>query len=204
MSALCAHIKGSGLLSKLGPPFAFSVWVAARLLLVHSSTVQYQINPNVQFFVNTLRELGAYWGVADRYARLLQQVLDEFADSERAPVTSPTGERANPRSVTILADMRRCAYDLDFLISRQTRPLGPQTSGMTPARTPAPNELEYFDMFDFFNMPRLPPEISAGGGAGGVGVQTFGFPQGSAVNQDYSMADFRWNQNADWFMTPEG
>jgi len=29
------------------------------------------------------------------------------------------------------------------------------TANPTPARTPAPNELEYLDVFDFFNYPRL-------------------------------------------------
>jgi hypothetical protein len=38
------------------------------------------------------------------------------------------------------------------LISQQPR----STINPTPARTPAPNELEYLDVFDFFNYPRLP------------------------------------------------
>jgi hypothetical protein len=46
----------------------------------------------------------------------------------------------------------RCAYDLDFLISQQPRSI----VNPTPARTPGPNELEYLDVFDFFNYPRLP------------------------------------------------
>lgn len=71
--------------------------------------------------------------------------------------------------------MRRCAYDLDFLISRQPRQYfgSKQANTVTPARTPAPNELEYLDVFDFFNMPRLPfatgndaPGLNGGGGNG--------------------------------------
>jgi hypothetical protein len=38
------------------------------------------------------------------------------------------------------------------LISQQQQ----STVNPTPARTPAPNELEYLDVFDFFNYPRLP------------------------------------------------
>ena len=48
----------------------------------------------------------------------------------------------------------RCAYDLDFLISRQ--PLAVKSHHPTRANTPAPNELEYLDVFDLFNFPRLP------------------------------------------------
>jgi len=164
LSALCAHVKNNGMLNKLGPPFAFSVWVAARLLLVHSSTIDHKINPSVNYFVTVLREIGTYWPVADRYAQLLQRVLDEFTESEKAAVTMPNGERATPSTVKILADMRRTAYDLDFLISRQpTNQVASAAAGMsavvTPAKgqSPAMGDMEFLDVFNFFNMPRLPP-----------------------------------------------
>lgn len=87
--------------------------------------------------------MGYYWHVAERYATLLQRVLDEYRESERAP-TGLNGVRETPSTVRILSDMRRCAYDLDFLISRQPRQFfGQKMTGLTPARTPAPNELEY-------------------------------------------------------------
>lgn len=145
------------MLTKLGPPFAFSLWVAARLLLVHGSTIDHHVNPAINPLVETLREMGYYWKVAERYATLLQRVMDEYSESERAPVPA-SGVRETPSTVRILADMRRCAYDLDFLISRQPRQYfgSKQVNSVTPARTPAPNELEYLDVFDFFNMPRLP------------------------------------------------
>lgn len=48
---------------------------------------------------------------------------------------------------------RRCAYDLDVLISRQPglKPDPRQNIAKTPA-----TYLEYLDVFGFFNMPRLP------------------------------------------------
>lgn len=157
--ALCGHVNSAGLLNKLGPPFAFSLWVAARLMLVHSATVDHQINPKIDHFVETLRRMGQYWAVADRYASVLQRVLDEFAESERDPNAGANGERETPKTLRILTDMRRCAYDLDTMISsqpyRQSAAAAP-ARGATPSRTPAPNELEYLDVFDFFNMPRLP------------------------------------------------
>ena len=108
------------MLTKLGPPFAFSLWVAARLLLVHGSTIDHQVNPTIGPLVETLREMGYFWKVAERYATLLQRVLDEYHESERA-APGANGVRETPSTVRILADMRRCAYDLDFLISRQPR-----------------------------------------------------------------------------------
>jgi hypothetical protein len=195
------------MLNKLGPPFAFSVWVAARLMLVHSSTIDHQVNPNIHYFVNTLRELGAYWSVADRYASLLQRVLDESVEAERSGGTTVSGERATPSSVRILADMRRNAYDLDFLISRQPRQasdnnganLGPQQS-----RIPV-NDLEYLDVFDFFNMPRLPvPADTGNGGVANVstvmGGQGYGTgPDGLTGNEFNNVTNFMYDANADWF-----
>jgi hypothetical protein len=102
-----------GWVSRLGPTFAFSVWVAARLLLVHGSTVERSLSPQIGFFVEALREVGRYWPVARRYCELLERVLEEH----HANVRRGTGMMAD--SIAILADMRRTAYDLDWLISRQ-------------------------------------------------------------------------------------
>ncbi|KJR86697.1 uncharacterized protein SPSK_02159 [Sporothrix schenckii 1099-18] len=205
IGTLCEFVVSNNLLPKLGPPFAFSLWVAARLYLVHGSTVEHKLSARVYFFVDTLRAMGRYWPVAGRYCALLQRVLDEHSDSERH------GDSVTPNSVQILADMRRTAFDLDLLISRQPRhvagnnafmsgqqfghyghdgrmpsgssadgnngglsqmtAMGSHTMGRVPnqtlARTPQPNELEYLDVFDFFNVPRLPfglPTETSGNG----------------------------------------
>lgn len=197
------------MLAKLGPPFAFTLWVAARVLLVHGSTVEHKLSPQIQFFVDTLRDMGRYWAVAERYTTILQRVLDEHRESERA--VAADGERVTPSSVKILADMRRCAYDLDFLISRQPKYLGlvSRMPSITPARTPAPNELEYLDVFDFFNVPRLP--IMAGGG------EREGMNQNGAVSSaparemteipvsevlngsnEFNITNFMVDANSDW------
>jgi hypothetical protein len=197
----------SPLASQLGPPFAFAVWVAARLLLVHSSTISHRIDPSITALVSTLRALGNYWGIAGRYATLLERVLEEYQastkprentnfDSLGMPNAGTEGnERANktPSAVKILADMRRTAFDLDYLIFRTPRQytlsrrpslarnMAPSdmssgasmaVSGAQIEAAPAPTafppntaptftmpnsaELDCLDVFDFFNMPRLP------------------------------------------------
>ena len=55
-----------------------------------------------------------------------------------------------------LIALDRCAYDLDFLISRQPHAAAVKSYHPTRANSPAPNELEYLDVFDLFNFPRLP------------------------------------------------
>ena len=154
------------MLDKMGPPFAFTLWVSARLLLVHGSTIAHTVSPDIIFFVDTLFQLGKYWRVAERYSSILQRVLDEYNEYQQSIAID--GERSTPSTVKILADMRRCAFDLDFLISRQPRE-SPADNGIgeshqpgpplltMPARNFAPNELEYLDVFGFFNVPRVPP-----------------------------------------------
>ncbi|RKU49468.1 hypothetical protein DL546_007801 [Coniochaeta pulveracea] len=233
VAALGEFVVQQGMLSKLGPPFAFTLWVCARLLLVHSSTVEHKLSPQIAFFVDTLGEMGRYWPVAARYSELLSRVLDEHRDSEQH------GDGVTPSSVKILADMRRTAFDLDFLISRQPKH-NPgngngnhgQASGagngngtgwhsrfpsVTPARTPAPNELEYLDVFDFFNVPRLPfgPGPSNGGemngsgngmsngGASGDG-QALDGQNGAVVPGEFNITDFMVDANRDWLFKQEG
>lgn len=106
MSQLVHHVVSNGALNKLGPPFAFNIWVAARLLLVHGSTIDHKVNPDIMFFVSTLAQMGKDWKVAQRYSEILNRVLEEYQTSERVPMNS-SGERMTPSTVKILADMRR-------------------------------------------------------------------------------------------------
>lgn len=196
------NLQVSTVLPTLGPPFAFSLWVAARVLLVHASTIAQSVNPSIYTLVSTLRSMGTYWRVADRYATLLQRVLDEFAESQRAPPNA-TGERPTPNTVRILADMRRCAYDLDFLISRQPRPQNiSKMPSTTPARTPQPNEVDYLDVFDFFNMPRLPVGMEDNTGAPNPASQGENSIEVNGLNigSEFNITDFMMDANSDWFV----
>jgi hypothetical protein len=195
IAALGEYVVQNGMLPKLGPPFAFTLWVAARVLLVHGSTVEHKLSPQIQFFVNVLRDM-SHWPVAERYTTILQRVLDEHAESERSAASS--GEKVVPSSVKILADMRRCAYDLDVLISRQPRHVGlvSRLPSVTPARTPAPNELEYLDVFDFFNVPRLP--ATQGGDVPGNGVSDIPIPEIPNGSNEFNITNFMVDQNSDW------
>jgi hypothetical protein len=225
VAALGDFVVKRGMLRNLGPPFAFTLWVAARLLLVHGSTVEHKLNPRIHFFVDLLRQMGRHWPVAARYCELLQRVLDEHRESESQ------GDGTTPSSVRILADMRRTAFDLDFLISRQPRHLAGAVAGATaeqpaagagpyaslpPARTPQPNELEYLDVFDFFNVPRLQmpvpgdqPGNGAVAGTGGLlgGHAHDGAAQGNGggggAANEFNITDFMLDANRDWLFKQE-
>ncbi|KAF2662546.1 C6 transcription factor-like protein [Lophiostoma macrostomum CBS 122681] len=198
ITALCACIRESGLLTKLGPPFAFSLWVAARVLLVHGSTIDHHVDQSINLLVSTLQEIGHYWEVGTRYANLLSRVLHEYQESQRTPV-GVNGERVTPSTVKILADMRRCAFDLDFLISRQPKPhSATRPASVTPARTPGTNELEYLDVFDFFNMPRLPVSMDASTNYGPA-EGTMQLPDGVPSNE-FNITNYMVDASSDWFM----
>lgn len=62
-------------LDLLGPPFAFSLWVAARLLIVHSATVGCSLDPRIEFLIETLNNVGQYWDVANNYAKILTRAI---------------------------------------------------------------------------------------------------------------------------------
>lgn len=101
---LAHFVQISGLLDRVGPPFAFCVWVCARVTLVHGSAMDHEVD-DIGFFVSILSEMGAYWDVARRYSEILSRVLEEYQQSRTA--IASTGERATPSTVRILADMRR-------------------------------------------------------------------------------------------------
>jgi hypothetical protein len=139
--------------------------------------------------------MGVFWKVAERYGSLLQRVLDEYRESERASGTE------TPNTVKILADMRRTAFDLDSLISRAPKPhnIGTLRLGITPARTPAQTDLEYLDVFDFFNVPRLP--VNSGVAIDNVAQMDQHTPSmdtGMNGFNEFNITNFMFDANTDW------
>lgn len=69
---------------------------------------------------------------------------------------------------------------------------------VTPARTPAPNELEYLDVFDFFNMPRLP--VSMDGPISYTAPDgNMQMPEGGFGNES-NITNYMVDASSDWFM----
>lgn len=97
------YVETHEMIDRLGPPFAFTVWVAARVLLVHGSATR-SVHPKIIFLIDLLHRMGNYWQVARSYGELLSRVYGDYR----------TAGSDHPASVRILADMRRCAFDLLF------------------------------------------------------------------------------------------
>jgi hypothetical protein len=69
---------------------------------------------------------------------------------------------------------------------------------VTPARTPAPNELEYLDVFDFFNVPRLP--VAPGSDMGHVSGNGADMHMAEIINgsNEFNITNFMVDANSDW------
>ncbi|KFG81303.1 C6 transcription factor [Metarhizium anisopliae] len=122
-------------LDLVGPPFAFSLWIAARLLIVHAATVGCPVDPKIDFFIDILAYVGQYWEVANNYARILARVVQRERQGEAS-----------------FSAMRKSAHDLVNLTS-STRRTG---LDKTSSHSVALSELDNIDVFDFFNYPKIP------------------------------------------------
>lgn len=74
---IAQDVIDTNVLYLLGPHFAFALWVSARLLLVHASTTGSEVDPRIEFFIETLAEMGRYWEVAASYSTILSRVTEE-------------------------------------------------------------------------------------------------------------------------------
>ncbi|EXJ82686.1 hypothetical protein A1O3_06500 [Capronia epimyces CBS 606.96] len=133
---IAQDVLNTGMLALLGHPFAFSLWVSARLLLVHAATMECDVDPKISFFISTLEQMGQHWQVAREYARILNDVVQE-------------GKTGSGRRT--FTTMRRHAYELNLLTAQRPRSI------LEPPAThnSSQSELEILEVFDFFNYPRL-------------------------------------------------
>lgn len=67
-------------LQKLGPEFAFVLWVAARSLVIlwtsGYESPQQSVPAELDLLLSTLRQMSTYWPCAGRYVEILQLAMD--------------------------------------------------------------------------------------------------------------------------------
>ena len=137
----------NSMLDLLGPPFAFSLWTSARLLLVHAATMDCEVDPKIRFFISTLQSMGIYWDIAATYAETLTRVVNEGQQNAHSFAGNNIANSSTARS---FKEMRKNAYELSLLLNQKQG-----DAGVSRVHTPGPNELEYMDVFDFFNYPLI-------------------------------------------------
>ena len=177
---LADYVERNELLKRLGSPFAFAVWVAARLLLVHACIKADMPSPRTRTFAETLGKMGKFWPVAKCYANIIAQVLDECRDMDLFNVDISDSSS----SIRLLADMRFNAYDLSqlILLPRHLRDAAIRsTTGATPVQTPGPADLENFPIYGDLNYSSMPMSD--------IGLRD--------VN-GFSITNFTMDPNSDW------
>jgi len=113
---LCVYVVRIGMIDKLGPPFAYTLWVAGRVLLVHGYTFRHPVDvKKIGILIKALGRMGIYWPVADRYRQLLAQVYNDYQHG--GTLSAELQRRVMPRTVKKLVDMTKNAYDLNFGIA---------------------------------------------------------------------------------------
>lgn len=150
MVVLARQVSAMGNWECLGPHYAWSLWVSARLLLVDSVTSNKGAFPvDLEFLIAALKQMGQVWKVAARYWEILSLVIDEELELRGTPGSDQR------RSTALLSDMRRNAYALDYLLSNKYDQ--PDRDIPQPPNSSPETGLGYPDingMFDFFNWPR--------------------------------------------------
>lgn len=100
LKIIAKDVVDSNGLDLLGPPFAFSLWVSARILLVHAAATETMVDfEKIGFFISTLEGMGHYWEVAGRYAKILSRLVSE---GQRAKEPHTGHQHQNARTFTAM------------------------------------------------------------------------------------------------------
>lgn len=176
------------MLDLLGPPFAFSLWTSARLLLVHAATVDPSTSstyisggasadyPKLHFFIATLSAMGQHWRLAQIYAETLNRVVLE-GQQAAANAASASHPKTSART---FKEMRKAAYELSVQLSKRAASSTDGVEEKSAVRVPEANEVEYLDVFEFFNYPLIAGVAPDGELASNVAKQTQQMGQGMA------------------------
>ena len=79
MMRTAQDVLSAGLLQLLGPPFAGALWVVGRLLLVHASVPENELDVSIYFFISTLEKLGEHWPISKIFAQRLAHLVPHAA-----------------------------------------------------------------------------------------------------------------------------
>lgn len=170
MTTLAKLVSSHSTWEYLGPHYAWTLWVSARLLLVDCVTNHQAMPTDLEFLLSALKQMGKYWRVAARYWEILTLVIDEELSLRKnhrnsVDTTSDISGGSKMSSTQILSDMRRNAYALDFLLSDSRKPdstdspNGFSNDHNTSLASVSPSleteDLENINgMFDWFNLPK--------------------------------------------------
>ncbi|CDK28642.1 unnamed protein product [Kuraishia capsulata CBS 1993] len=138
----------------LGPCFAFTLWVAGRLVMVDSINKEIPSPPDEDVLVSSMLKIGTHWGCAARYAMIIKFLMGETMNVRRKtiystkkrvhgdPSESEEESDEHAKNSKIFSDMRNNAFVLDFIFSQKIPNLknAEERSGIT---TSPPNQFSF-------------------------------------------------------------
>ena len=107
--------------------------------------------------------MGQHWRLAAIYADTLNRVVTEGQQAARDATNGINGTQSNSKPpARSFKQMRKAAYELSVSLSRRqsnTNATAGQSENANAItgieRTPQANEMEYLDVFEFFNYPLI-------------------------------------------------
>lgn len=142
---------------RIGWPFSWSIWTAARYLLTSAKAAgSVQLSSGFYILLDSLQELGKYWQISKKYWWLLYHASESFVttDADGRSLTYSAGEAVSRR-----------AGETHPPISSSERPRNPQRilSIITDLRVPTSDVEDQFRVDPVFSIPS-----TSGGSATGA------------------------------------
>lgn len=168
LPVLLGHLQGE-IFSSCGPFFGFTVWVAARLLLVNAINNGEGFSPSLDQLISVLTKMGHTWESCMKYRDILGFLKDEELENMSHDLgllsrevglgnpgeVFPEGEEGNAeeryhsKSAKVFSDMRFNAYSLDVLLSKKIEQFRKEGKGEISPH----NQTDFSNFFEWFKMP---------------------------------------------------
>ena len=189
---------------QLGWPFAWTLWTAARyLLVVATQNLAMPPQPQFQILTSSLHKMGKFWQISKKYWWLLRRAMDALhAQRCSAEQHDPSPIVASMSDLRVPTSHLEDQFRVDPVLSRrdETRN-GSTTGGSTQSSSsafPGPGPAEIGEMIS----PQLPYEATLYGSIGNMSGVWFTTPlfASSAYQQfaDYSNAENSIWDDASW------
>lgn len=103
---IAADVTAEDIGDRLGWPFAWSIWVTARYLLVAELNGAEAPQDRFDVLLFTLKQMSQYWQISGKYWRLLNQAVGDRSSGGRSA-------NGGKRVLDLLADLRVSTSDLE-------------------------------------------------------------------------------------------
>ena len=95
--------------------------------------------------------MGQHWRLAQIYAETLNRVVLE---GQQAAANAASASQTKTSARTF-KEMRKAAYELSLQLSKRAASSADGVEEKSAVRVPEANEMEYLDVFEFFNYPLI-------------------------------------------------